>query len=187
MTTKEKIIEALLVLASEKGTNNTSMSEIAEAVGITKSSLYFYFPSKDAMLQEMYESFRAKEKKPSSFDPSASVAELLCERLHRYIAMATKGRMAKVFRIIENEKLIDPTAEKLYLQETHLMLEDSASFFRTLEKVRGFSIPNVEETSHLYALYAHELVLLSIMGDLDEEEMKKRIVFFVNRFMEEKL
>jgi AcrR family transcriptional regulator len=54
-TTKERIRREAAALFREKGFNGTSMAELAGAVGITKSSLYHHFPSKQALLSEIIE------------------------------------------------------------------------------------------------------------------------------------
>jgi AcrR family transcriptional regulator len=54
-TTKERIRREAAALFREKGFNGTSMAELAREVGITKSSLYHHFPSKQALLSEIIE------------------------------------------------------------------------------------------------------------------------------------
>ena len=54
-TTKERIRREAAALFREKGFNGTSMAELAGAVGITKSSLYHHYPSKQALLSEIIE------------------------------------------------------------------------------------------------------------------------------------
>ena len=53
--TRERSLLEAAALFSEHGFNGTSMSELAGAVGITKSSLYHHFPSKQALLSEIIE------------------------------------------------------------------------------------------------------------------------------------
>lgn len=53
--TRERIRSEAAALFSEYGFNGTSMAELASAVGITKSSLYHHFPSKQALLSEIIE------------------------------------------------------------------------------------------------------------------------------------
>ncbi|MCP3936029.1 MAG: TetR/AcrR family transcriptional regulator [Actinomycetia bacterium] len=53
--TRERIRDEAAALFREKGFNGTSMSDLAKAVGITKSSLYHHFPSKQALLAEIVE------------------------------------------------------------------------------------------------------------------------------------
>ena len=54
-TTRDRIRQEAASLFREKGFNGTSMAELAEAVGITKSSLYHHYPSKQALLSEIIE------------------------------------------------------------------------------------------------------------------------------------
>lgn len=48
--TRETIREVALELFSTRGFEQTSLREIAERVGLTKASLYYHFPSKQALL-----------------------------------------------------------------------------------------------------------------------------------------
>lgn len=50
---KEEIMEAALNLFSENGYEATSISQIADAVGIKKASLYFHFESKQDILDSI--------------------------------------------------------------------------------------------------------------------------------------
>ncbi len=54
-TTRERIRREAAALFREKGFNGTSMAELASEVGLTKSSLYHHFPSKQALLSEIIE------------------------------------------------------------------------------------------------------------------------------------
>jgi AcrR family transcriptional regulator len=54
-TTRERIRREAAALFRRKGFNGTSMAELAANVGVTKSSLYHHFPSKQALLSEIIE------------------------------------------------------------------------------------------------------------------------------------
>jgi AcrR family transcriptional regulator len=53
--TRERIRVEAAALFNEHGFNGTSMADLAQAVGITKSSLYHHFASKQALLSEIIE------------------------------------------------------------------------------------------------------------------------------------
>ena len=59
--TKQEILEASLELFSVQGFEATSISQIANAVGVRKASLYSHFGSKqailDALVQEVLEQY----------------------------------------------------------------------------------------------------------------------------------
>jgi AcrR family transcriptional regulator len=50
---REEILEAAVRLWGERGFDGTSMAAIAREVGLTKGTLYLYFESKDALLDEV--------------------------------------------------------------------------------------------------------------------------------------
>ena len=50
---KEMILDAALLLFSEKGYDNTKISEIADAAGIGKGTVYEYFDAKDTIFLEL--------------------------------------------------------------------------------------------------------------------------------------
>ena len=57
MNTKEKIFDVSLDLFSKKGYDSVSLREIAEEVGIQKSSIYSHYPSKEAILMDIFNQF----------------------------------------------------------------------------------------------------------------------------------
>lgn len=50
---KHEIIETAKALFVEQGVDGTSMEQIAKSMQLTKASLYYYFKSKDELLDEM--------------------------------------------------------------------------------------------------------------------------------------
>ncbi len=57
MNTKEKIFDVSIDLFSKKGYDSVSLREIADEVGIKKSSIYSHYPSKEAILMDIFEYF----------------------------------------------------------------------------------------------------------------------------------
>lgn len=57
MNTKEKIFDVALDLFSKRGYDSVSLREIAEEVGIKKSSIYSHYSSKEAILMDIFEYF----------------------------------------------------------------------------------------------------------------------------------
>ena len=49
----DKILDALQDLLEKKNLQTISVSEIAQTAGIAKGSIYYYFPSKDAILEAL--------------------------------------------------------------------------------------------------------------------------------------
>lgn len=56
--TRAEILRVSLELFTERGFEGTSIRDIAEALGVTKSSLYYHFPSKEAIIRALLEGRR---------------------------------------------------------------------------------------------------------------------------------
>ncbi|MCD8365727.1 MAG: TetR/AcrR family transcriptional regulator [Clostridiales bacterium] len=54
-TKYDKILDALQELLNQKDIKNISVSEIARTAGIGKGSIYYYFPSKEALVDALVE------------------------------------------------------------------------------------------------------------------------------------
>jgi len=87
--TRDRIRLEGAALFSRKGFNGTSMSELAEAVGITKSSLYHHFPSKQALLSEIIE--RTVNRVTPLVQEVADMDAPASERLRRATILHTLG------------------------------------------------------------------------------------------------
>ena len=65
--TKQEILEAALELFSVQGFEATSVSQIADAVGIRKASLYSHFENKQAILDALVKNVLAQYEEHSIF------------------------------------------------------------------------------------------------------------------------
>lgn len=66
-TTKQEILDAALELFSSQGYEATSVSQLAESVGIRKASLYSHFVNKQAILDALIETTLEQYEKHSIF------------------------------------------------------------------------------------------------------------------------
>lgn len=83
--TRERILESALELFREHGYDATTMRMIAEAAGVSLGNSYYYFPSKDHLVQAFY--WRVYE------DRVAAVADQLADErdLLRRLRIAVRG------------------------------------------------------------------------------------------------
>lgn len=56
---REQIIFTASKLFHDQGYNKTSISQIARQIGLDQSSIYYWFPSKEAILESIYDANRA--------------------------------------------------------------------------------------------------------------------------------
>lgn len=57
---RQTILDAASLLFIEKGFGGTNINDIADAVGVTRTALYYYFPSKESMLEALTEDVTEK-------------------------------------------------------------------------------------------------------------------------------
>ena len=50
---RAEVLDKAAILFASKGVAATSLKDVADAVGLRRSSIYYYYPSKDALLHEL--------------------------------------------------------------------------------------------------------------------------------------
>lgn len=89
----QKILDALQQLLEEKSIQHISVSEIAAKAGIGKGSIYYYFPSKDAIVDALIE---------RSYERPLQTAKQLSSQTN----ISSFTRMAMLFQACRNSSAI---------------------------------------------------------------------------------
>ncbi len=84
--TAARIRDAAAALFRQEGFNGTSMQDLATVVGITKSSLYHHYPSKQALLAEIIE-VTMNRVIPLVREMAAATGPPAAGRLHRALTL----------------------------------------------------------------------------------------------------
>jgi AcrR family transcriptional regulator len=111
---EQRILDAALVIFSEKGFVGASMDDIAAEAGISKPTLYQYFPSKDELFTAMMS--QERDHMLESFEyPSTSgmVAELYAFSWH-YAEIVLRPDMLNLARLIISEAQRLPEIGRAY-------------------------------------------------------------------------
>jgi AcrR family transcriptional regulator len=107
MTTKERIFSVAIDLFAQKGFDAVSLREIAEAAGIRKATLYYYFTTKDEILEKIFEYSmdRWNQSKVGKWsDSDEAEAQIVAMGLEGFMAMASG---------VSKSWLEDPLMEKI--------------------------------------------------------------------------
>jgi AcrR family transcriptional regulator len=120
-TTKERIIEAATDIFAQRGFDAVSMSEISEAVGIKKPSLYYHFASKDKILENILEYPIERMKQVGSQEVgteeminSMSLEEFMAMGADLIVSWTEEPRMEKTLRIIFVEMYHNDKIKEFY-------------------------------------------------------------------------
>jgi len=110
VTTKERILNVAIDLFAVKGFDAVSLREIADAAGVRKATLYYYFNTKDEILEKILEyvlEIWDQSKIGKWSDSDDAEAQILSMGLDGFMAMASgvsgswleDPRMEKIMRI----------------------------------------------------------------------------------------
>jgi len=110
VTTKERILNVAIDLFAIKGFDAVSLREIADAAGVRKATLYYYFTTKDEILEKILEYVLESwdQSKVGKWSDSADAeAQIVAMGLDGFMAMASgvsgswmeNPRMEKIMRI----------------------------------------------------------------------------------------
>ena len=122
--TRAAILSASTQLFAEKGFIGASISDIAEIVGVSKSSIYHYFPSKEAILHALIDSLAqeieelskaASKNKMDQKEILTGFSEILVRNLEavRLVPMLMPGAPVEIQDLLMNQiksllKLLTP-------------------------------------------------------------------------------
>ncbi|WP_283139229.1 TetR/AcrR family transcriptional regulator [Rhizohabitans arisaemae] len=148
------VLEKAAVLFAERGFAGTSLRDVAEAMGMTRPALYYYFDSKETLLRELVRGITgvgSQELRKLRERTDLTSAE----KLHTVVT-ATAARVAESpvrFRLLERSEADLPPA---------ILEEHNASKGRILDELRGIIADGVR--SGEFRPVNERVVAFSIIG-----------------------
>lgn len=178
MNRKEEIIKVTLELASKKGLDNVSMSQIAAKLGIKKPSLYNHFHSKDEIIEEMYNYLRNEAKEQMKirsvdygmFVKDKTLEEVLLKTVHNYCQMNMQNEMLSFYKIIYSTRTTNPIAAQIMCEETNKMILETKNLFYALQVHKKIKVKDIDQAALSFAMTIHSLMdyQLDMMGAENE-------------------
>ena len=106
ISTKQAILDAALDLFSVRGYEETSVAQIADAVGIRKASLYSHFASKQDILNALLREVQVQYQAHSIFAQSKwDTDAMISEDLEWTVDMAVKEILGHIRYILHDSKI----------------------------------------------------------------------------------
>jgi AcrR family transcriptional regulator len=117
---REQILEGALKVFSSGGFAETRMDAVALAVGVSKACLYTYFPTKDALLQELVQRFSLLPELPELLDGICALpAERAIPTLVGQIWPRIRERR-ELARVLVREVQSVPERARLYAERVRM-------------------------------------------------------------------
>ncbi len=117
---RHRILHEALRLFAEHGYEGTGMRAVAEAAGCRQSTLYHYFPNKDAIMEALIES--AAERKFRAIDkarPDWSLREMLFRVGRSFLSSMAKPEARWLLQVILEAAQHHPAWGQQYLDELY--------------------------------------------------------------------
>lgn len=118
MAKKDQILDAAKLLFNRQGYSKTSVDDISQAVGMRKSSLYYYFKNKEDLFmcsfrndwEEKFKIFEAEANKETN--PSAKILTYITQSLNYYEKVVIEHKIP-VKALIETRNLYRSFVNKI--------------------------------------------------------------------------
>jgi AcrR family transcriptional regulator len=180
---RKKIVEAAYSLFLHKGYHGTTMSAIAEVLGVTKTALYQYFPGKEDLYAAVAE--HGREELAAILERSfkkrdlRTGSEILFDTLARYTPQFNGIYSEMMMLAMHNERI------RNLLQEDRI--EDIRVVERFIARQQETGLVSGQLDPHILAIACDALMnglLIDIMAGMDKEEAKKIWITAVTRLTE---
>lgn len=136
--TRTRILEVARDLFTEKGYEKMSLREIAEAVGITKAALYYYFPTKEKLFEELVRPLFDMQREGMSLLEETPDPRVWAERLPEMLDW-----------IIDHRKLFE------------LLQSNQASLHELMHQTGGYMEEHVDMHERMHQAFTDESVPLA--------------------------
>ncbi len=130
--TKSKILSFAIELFARNGYEKTSMRNIAEKVGIKPASIYYFYGSKESLLEAVFSEFKSNFSKyrnsPETILKAAEykpLPEVLSMLFYAFGSPAENKRMMLITRVMLSLQYENPLAQEL-IQE--VMIQTSVEY-----------------------------------------------------------
>lgn len=187
--TREMLILLTLRLAATKGLDNTSLSDIAQSAGLRKASLYYHFPSREAMIEQIFSycsDLASRQGIVISF--SGSAEEVLSKAMEHWHKLYTTPPLSYFYRIVESQKLILPLAARTSRTFIQMMHGQSEILLETLAETGRLDIEELDLAVMMFSSTVQSFLVRSMISEMEEvdedEDLEWQEERFIRRFCE---
>ena len=164
----QDILIKTLELASSRGLRSLSLSDIAKECGISKSTLYSHFESKEDLIERLYLFLREKAKERNNIPPvdynalfkDRTLKEILRTVTSSYSSMVQDKDLNAFYRVVLSEKSFSPIAASIYTEETNTMLLTTRNLFYALSSKGLAHFSDVDNEAMVFAFTYHSILVL---------------------------
>ena len=173
-----ELLDAALALFVEKGFAATRSEEVARAAGVSKGTLYLYFPSKEELLKAVIQHFLGTEIETGMAEAAAAdgpVAEAMEQLLVTWWTRIYEGPASGVFKLMITEVRNFPEIGRFWVERVVTPGQAIVSGLIQRGIARGeFEVDDVHSAVHsilmpliLLCLHKHSFMACDVGKDMD--------------------
>ena len=187
----KQIVAAALAEFGERGLGASRLEDIAKRAGLSKGTIYLYFPNKEELFREVVRHTvvtHLEEGERSVGDQTMSATETLTNFMRQYWSFIRSSQFAPLFRLIHAEIHNFPDLARFYAEEVvvrgHRLIEGiiargiETGEFRDVDPsmaARMLTAPFV-----MHGLWcSHRECFASVAGQTDEQVLTQLIDFYL--------
>jgi len=189
---KQTILDKALELFSAKGYEGVSVNELAEAAGITKPTLYYYFGSKEGMFEAVCQSNYTRlntlitENAVYSPNPKSYFEDIFLTLTKVSAAYFSFAKENNDFYRIVLANLSMPSSSAVFeiVKKFHFtQFEVIESMFRSMAKAHGNLRGKSKTLTWSFIGTINSYISLYLSGGAGQEMNKKNVKELVHQFM----
>ncbi len=180
--TLNKILETAYIMFAVKGFDKTSLSMIANEVGISKPAIYYYFTSKDELIEYLFEEICKDIERGNTFDYSDISKTNLQHKLLEIGYQSIDEQESDVhFNKIFNQYMLLASRDEKYMTRLRDIqagyLKSYHDFLNYAVEIGAISDTNIETKAHMLAMVIDNIGNFMLTGNkLDYKGIWKEAV-----------
>jgi AcrR family transcriptional regulator len=144
-TTKEQLIQKMLMLGSEKGLNTISLGALAQEQGISKAAIFHHFANREALIDALFSHCSTLAYSlTAKISLEGDAKEVLTRAVQHWLDVYEEPQMRDFYRIIETEALIHPKAQRIKKTLDEMLQGQSFVLLETLSSTGRLLIEDLD-------------------------------------------
>ena len=193
LSTKEKIFHAAVKLFARNGYHGVSLQDIADVVGIKKSSIYNHFICKEDIINQIYLKFMetliettpSKDLIKNTLDNNPSVEDFWKDRIKTYFKNSVISETGQLWAVVFMEQFRDEKAGALIIEENQRKIDTTTMILKIMIKRRLIrkADPELIATEFMYAIRAlHYEYIIRHTYQMDTSSCLKKVMEHIDFF-----
>lgn len=179
--TKQQLILSLLKLGSEQGLSTVSFSTLAKENNLSKAALFHHFPSRQAMIEELYAYCATLARNQmATISLAGKASEVLTRAVDHWHELFSRTPMRYFYRIIHSEAMIDDKARSIQRTLDEMLLGQSSIVLESLAETGRLQIEDLDLAVQCLHAVVQQFLQRALMDDQDDLEWEQER--FIQRF-----